>query len=305
MSEEEIDETGTEETPEEQAAAEAAPKSEAGEEPVALEAASESAEEPEAEGAASDSEEEDVVDLKEVELSPEERDERRQVVEALIFTAEEPISPKKLAGIVPDGSVNLVRELVNELNAFYTEHGRAFEIAAVAGGFQVRTLAVFADSLQKLKNERPLRLSRPALETLAIVAYRQPLTRGEIENVRGVDAGAVLRNLLERKLVRIAGHRDVAGKPMIYATTKRFLELFGLNQVRDLPTLRDLKEIAGPQEELELETQSLTEVLEASAEGSEEEEPGGEEVAVSLDTRADLDLTGQPKIDGNPSGELH
>jgi segregation and condensation protein B len=108
----------------------------------------------------------------------------------------------------------------------------------------MRTHAEFASYLQQLRNARPLRLSNAALETLAIVAYRQPLTRAEVENVRGVEAGPVMRNLLERKLIKLAGHREVPGRPMLYATTKRFLELFGLAELEDLPTLRELEEFA-------------------------------------------------------------
>ena len=97
--------------------------------------------------------------------------------------------------------------------------------------------------MQRLEQERPARLSRAALETLAVIAYRQPVTRAEIEHVRGVDCGPVLRSLLERHLVRIAGHRDVPGRPMLYGTTRRFLEVFGLASLEDLPSLRELDEL--------------------------------------------------------------
>ena len=111
----------------------------------------------------------------------------------------------------------------------------------------MRTLAEHAAYLQRLQPVRPLRLSQAALETLAIAAYRQPVTRAEVEYVRGVDAGAVLRSLLERKFLRIAGHREVAGRPLLYATTRRFLEVFGLARLEDLPTLREIEEIAPPE----------------------------------------------------------
>jgi segregation and condensation protein B len=107
----------------------------------------------------------------------------------------------------------------------------------------MRTHSAYATYLQQLGSTRPLRLSNAALETLAIVAYRQPVTRAEVEHVRGVDAGPVLRGLLERKLIKMAGHRDVPGRPMLYATTKRFLEVFGLDELRDLPTLRELESL--------------------------------------------------------------
>jgi len=209
-------------------------------------------------------------------LTDEQRAERRQMLEALILGAGESVSSRKLAAIVPDGTTGLIRTLVDELNAEYAEQGRAFEICCVAGGFELRTRPEFAKLLQQLKEERPLRLSRAALETLAIVAYRQPITRTEIEQIRGVDAGAVLRTMAERKLLRIAGHRDVPGKPMLYATNKRFLEVFGLNSLGDLPSLRDLKELAAEeQQELDLETGALERVMSKSDLAVCEEESRG------------------------------
>lgn len=238
-------------------------------------------------------------------LSEEDLCERRQIIEALILTAEEPISAQKLRKILPESSLALVNQLVGELNVSYSERSAAFEIARVAGGYQLRTLSAMAPYLTKLKETRPLRLSRAALETLAIVAYRQPVTRAEIEQIRGVDAGAVLRTMMDRKLVRIAGHRDVPGRPIIYATTKRFLEIFSMHNLKDLPSLRDLKEIAGEQEELELEPQTLDEVLAAVTFGDGDETEFETEGEVTGDLQSDLDLLGQPDIDGNPSGSLH
>jgi segregation and condensation protein B len=173
-----------------------------------------------------------------------ERGEKRRIVEALVLAAQEPIPAARIAGIVPRCKPAEVRSLVDELNKAYIEQGRAFEICEVAGGYQMRTLPQFAPYLQQTLAQRPLRLSQAALETLSIVAYRQPVTRAEVEHIRGVDAGAVLRSLVERKLVRIAGHREVPGRPMLYATTRRFLEVFELDRLEDLPTLRDLRELA-------------------------------------------------------------
>jgi segregation and condensation protein B len=174
----------------------------------------------------------------------EEQDPQRRLAEALILASPEPLAAKRLADLLPRCSPERTRELVAELNAEYAAQGRAFEISEVAGGFQMRTLPEFAPYVQQLQSGRPLRLSPAALETLAVVAYRQPVTRAEIEFVRGVDVGAVLRSLLERKLVRIAGHREVPGRPMLYATTRRFLEVFGLATLDDLPTLREIRELA-------------------------------------------------------------
>ena len=170
--------------------------------------------------------------------------ERRRIAEALILASPDPVPAARLASVIPRCTPAGARALVDALNVQYAEQERAFEICEVAGGYQVRTLAEHASYLQRLQPVRPLRLSRAALETLAIAAYRQPVTRAEVEYVRGVDAGAMLRSLLERKLLRIAGHREVAGRPLLYATTRRFLEVFGLARLEDLPSLRDIEEIA-------------------------------------------------------------
>jgi segregation and condensation protein B len=175
-----------------------------------------------------------------------ERSEQRSIAEALILASPEPIPLARLSSLIPRCQPGLARALVGELNSEYAERGRAFEIWEVAGGFQLRTLPAFAAYVQASQPERPLRLSHAALETLAVIAYRQPVTRAEIEHVRGVDAGAVLRSLLERHLLRIAGHREVPGRPLLYTTSRRFLEIFGLARIEDLPTLRDLAELAPP-----------------------------------------------------------
>jgi segregation and condensation protein B len=172
------------------------------------------------------------------------RREQRRIVEGLLLAAPEPLTAQRLGELVPGANPSTVRELVTELNAEYAEQGRGFEIAEVAGGWQLRTCTDLAEYVHALHPRRAVRLSRAALETLAVVGYKQPITRAEIEHVRGVDAGAVLRSLLERDLVRIAGHREIPGRPMLYATTRRFLEVFGLSSLEDLPSLRDLQEIA-------------------------------------------------------------
>jgi segregation and condensation protein B len=172
-----------------------------------------------------------------------EREEQKRVVEALILAAREPLAAARVAQIVPGLSAARVRELAAELAADYEREGRGFELVEVAGGFQIRTRPELGEWVQRLEQERPARLSRAALETLAVVAYRQPVTRAEVEHVRGVDCGPVLRSLLERHLLRIAGHREVPGRPMLYGTTRRFLELFGLASLEGLPSLRDLDEL--------------------------------------------------------------
>ncbi len=172
-----------------------------------------------------------------------ERSRRKQLVEALIAASETPLSAKRLAEIVPHLSPEKARALAQELAAEYDSEQRGVELWEVAGGYQFRTRQDFAPYVRQLLKERPLRLSRAALETLSVVAYRQPVTRAEIEQVRGVEAGPMLRSLIERNLVRIAGHRDLPGRPLNYATTRRFLEVFSLKRIEDLPTLRNIEEL--------------------------------------------------------------
>jgi segregation and condensation protein B len=168
--------------------------------------------------------------------------ESKRIAEALLLASAEPLSAARLGPVI-GLPAREVRELLDELNQEYEASGRGFRIEAVGGGFQLRTLPELAPWLQKLRPQPPLRMSRAALETLAIVAYKQPVTRAELEHVRGVDVGAVMASLLERRLVRIAGHREVPGRPMLYATTRRFLEVFGLASLSDLPTLREIDEL--------------------------------------------------------------
>ncbi|MFP6608123.1 MAG: SMC-Scp complex subunit ScpB [Myxococcota bacterium] len=172
------------------------------------------------------------------------RAEQLRVIEALILASPEPVQAARLAEIVPDCTAGDTKDLVNELNTEYQKQDRSFEIWEVAGGYQIRTRAEFSGYVQQLQKQRPLRLSRAALDSLSIVVYKQPVTRAEIEDIRGVDAGAVLKGLLDRRLLRIVGHREVPGRPMLYGTTRRFLEVFGLESLKGMPSLRELRELA-------------------------------------------------------------
>jgi segregation and condensation protein B len=220
--------------------------------------------------------------------------EKRRIIEALILSCPEPISAEKLAEIIPYCKPGQAKDLVNELNTEYVEQDRSFEIWEVAGGFQIRTRAEFSGYLQKLQKERALRLSPAALETLAIVAYRQPVTRAEIEEVRGVDVGATVRSLLERHLIRIAGQREVPGRPMLYTTTRRFLEVFGIESLKHLPSLRELDELAREQGLLEpadndaMDTQTVDGV-----EGVEGKEGVDHAVDIDLEDVSALDPTNE------------
>ena len=210
-------------------------------------------------------------------MSRMEASEKRRIIEALVLSSPEPISAAKLAEIIPYCNAGQAKDLINELNTEYAEQDRAFEIWEIAGGYQIRTRAEFSGYLQKLQKERALRLSQAALETLAIIAYRQPTTRAEIEEVRGVDAGATVKSLLERQLIRIAGQREVPGRPMLYGTTRRFLEVFGLENLKNLPTLRELDEMAREQGLLDqpsIQEGDSTQESPTTAEAPSEEEAG-------------------------------
>jgi len=223
---------------------------------------------------------------------------QRRVVEALILASNEPITAARLAQIVPDCTPGAAKDLVNALNEEYQQQDRAFEVWEVAGGYQIRTRAEFSGYLQQLQAQRPLRLSRASLETLAIIAYKQPVTRSEVELVRGVDSGAVIKSLLDRRLLRIVGHREVPGRPMLYGTSRRFLEVFGLESLQQLPSLRELEEIArehgvklvedAPSEPTA--TSPVT-VLEEGA------EPDASEIEADLASEAPLDADDDGELD--------
>ena len=164
----------------------------------------------------------------------------KAIVEAMIFVSEQPLSLDRMASAIGDCPRKELKEVVDELSFEYGEREGALEIVEVAGGYQVRTKPELGPWIARLRQKRVVRLSRAALETLAILAYRQPATRAEVEAIRGVDAGGVLGSLLERRLLRILGRKEVPGRPILYGTTHEFLELFGLKNLKELPTLREI-----------------------------------------------------------------
>ena len=163
------------------------------------------------------------------------------LVEALIFASDKPIKDREVARLA-SAPVKQVREVLAELRAVYAERG--IVLSEIAGGWLFRTAAQFAPFVRELSAERPVRLTRAQVETLAIVAYRQPVTRPEIDDIRGVDSGATLKLLLERDLVRILGKKDEPGRSLLYGTTTQFLEFFGLKSLKDLPTLKEFTELS-------------------------------------------------------------
>jgi segregation and condensation protein B len=169
--------------------------------------------------------------------------EQTAVVEALIFASEKPLTLGQIAELI-DLPVSRAGEVVDRVRRNFDEiSGHGMFLAEVAGGFQFRTRPEMAFWIKKLQKTRPLRLSTAALEILAIVAYRQPLTRAAIEQIRGVDCGGTLRHLLEKKLIRVAGKKESPGRPLLYATTDGFLEVFGLRNLEELPDPRQIDQL--------------------------------------------------------------
>lgn len=175
-----------------------------------------------------------------------ERTELKPIIESLIFVSEEPMSIDLICMVLEETGATKAEllEVIGEIKNDYNVHPeRGIQIIEVAGGYQFRTKPHCANWIQRLNVPKPIRLSQPAMETLSIIAYRQPIFRSDIESIRGVDSGGVIKTLLERGLVRIVGKSDEAGHPLVYSTTKEFLEMFGLKDLKDMPTLKEIDDL--------------------------------------------------------------
>lgn len=167
----------------------------------------------------------------------------KAILESLLFAAGEPVPLARLAAVLENVPREAIRKVLAEIAVAYADGSRGIVLEEVAGGYQLRTAREHALYVRRLLQSKPPRLSRPLLETLAIVAYRQPITRPEIDQLRGVDSGGVLETLLERRLVRIAGRKEAPGRPIIYATTPEFLEVFSLKSLASLPDRDEFREM--------------------------------------------------------------
>ena len=201
-------------------------------------------------------------------------DDTKNIIESLLFVAEEPLTIERLTKIISGAQAGQIRQALEELEAEYATRQGGFFLNQVAGGYQFRTRPEHMEWIKRLLQPKPLHLSKAALETLAIIAYKQPVIRSDIEYIRGVDCGGVLRVLLERKFIRVLGRRELPGRPLIYATTKHFLEIFGLKNLEDLPTPKEIEEFGS----------SLSQEIEAS----DREEAGSNSAAKSDAAPADL-----------------
>lgn len=202
------------------------------------------------------------------------------IIEAILFISEKPIPPEQIAEAMDGASAADVRTLLGELKAEYESKGRGMVIVEIAGGYQMLSNPQLASYVRNfLKTKVKERLSRPALETLAIVAYKQPVSRGDVELIRGVNSDGVVLHLLNKGLIKIVGKKDVPGRPFLYGTAKVFLEYFGLKSLRDLPKLEDVSLNSLPSL-----PQGVVEAVDESATGFQEKapEPAGDAASASL-----------------------
>lgn len=216
-----------------------------------------------------------------------ETEDLKKIIETLLFITDRPVKPTRIADVVETADAHRVREIIHELQAEYVRDSRAVQIVEIGGGFQMATKPEYGRWVRRLYNEKmTTKLSNAALETLAIIAYKQPITRAEMEAIRGVDVAGPLERLLERALVRVVGKKDTIGRPMVYGTTDEFLRLFGLNKISELPDLQVFaaKQLHEKQEDLPF-GDPLPPLAEPAIIPLEELE--GEEKLQALDSSAD------------------
>ncbi len=176
-------------------------------------------------------------------------DNTRSVVEAMLFISDKPVTVEQIRDVVGNLDAGQVRQIISELNTEYEQLNRGIRITEVAGGFRMITPPQLAPFLKKMyKQRRAERLSKPALETLAIIAYKQPLTRLEIESLRNVNVDGVISSLVEKGLIRITGRKNAPGRPFVYGTTRQFLEYFGLKSLDELPKMEDFSKLKAVEE---------------------------------------------------------
>ena len=170
-------------------------------------------------------------------------DNLKHIIESLLFVAEEPLTLERIRKIILSAHTDEIQKALKALADEYESRKGGFYLNEVAGGFQIRTRPEYTQWIKRLIQPRQPRLSKAALETLAIIAYKQPIMRSDIEHLRGVDCDGIIRTLLERKFIRILGRKELPGRPMIYGTTRYFLEVFDLKDLTDLPTPEEIKEL--------------------------------------------------------------
>lgn len=204
-----------------------------------------------------------------------EQNQVKQIIEALLFITDSPLSENMITDVLGETGVgHNVEQLIKDIGREYDERNSPMELRYIAGGYQLATRKDFAPWIHRLYKEKTtLRLSTSAMETLSIIAYKQPITRSEIEEIRGVEVTGVLETLLERKLTRIVGRKETIGRPLLYGTTTEFLKHFGLSHLSELPSIGELSS----QEEAPAETEPETEpVVEEEPQDQPAEETGNQ-----------------------------
>ena len=171
----------------------------------------------------------------------------KSIVESLLFVAEGPLTLQRLAEAIEGPDKSEITAALEQIRTDLESNRRGVRLVEVAGGYQLRTPKENADWVKKFLGGRPARMGRATLETLAIIAYRQPVTKAEIEAIRGVDVDGVVNTLMERSLIRAVGRKDVPGRPFLFGTTPEFLQLFNMKDLSELPTLKELDEITLPE----------------------------------------------------------
>ena len=177
------------------------------------------------------------------------------VVEALLFASDKPLTAREIRSFLPDTDMRDIKSALRVLQYEYEAMGRSFALKEVAEGYQFRSRNRYGSYILKMLQKSPSRLSRAAMETLAIIAYKQPILRQEIEKLRGVDVGGILKTLLEKELIKILGRKNLPGKPIIYGTTKRFLEVFDLKDLDSLPKLKEFEDFGTAEDETQTQDQ--------------------------------------------------
>ena len=165
----------------------------------------------------------------------------KNIIESLLFVADSPLTIDRIKEVVEVTDTKEIRDALACLSEEYAARQGGISLSEVAGGYQIRTRPEYREWIKRFIQPKALRLSKAALETLAIIAYKQPIIRSDIEHIRGVNCGGILRMLLERKLIRVLGRKEIPGRPLIYSTTKQFLEVFDLKNLKDLPTPEEIE----------------------------------------------------------------
>jgi segregation and condensation protein B len=195
------------------------------------------------------------------------------IVEALLFASEKPLSPKEIHSVLTDTKPADILSALRVLKYEYEAMDRSFALMEVGGGYQFRSRSEFGAYILRMMQASPARLSRATMETLAIIAYKQPIMRQEIERIRGVDVGGILRTLLEKDLIKIVGRENLPGRPLIYGTTKKFLEIFDLRDIDSLPKLKELKALGIDDNDIQEQRERQEAASSEAPEGGSSPEP--------------------------------